>query len=121
MTKNRKPGTAFQLGSPDPGWLKHSIWDSQLPYVVQLFDVRTLTVVRYAYSLLDAVPAMIIPENVLRASGSSRYAQGGWIDEHLNKVRDAFMAADKALDNSLKRVDSDANWQKVRSLLNPFS
>lgn len=63
MTQSASAGS-FEAGHADPGWLKHSIWDSQLPYVVQLFDEGTLVVVRNAYSLLDAVPAMIIPQGV---------------------------------------------------------
>jgi hypothetical protein len=51
MTQNRQPATPFVPGRPDPGWLKHSIWDSQLPYVVQLFDEDTLILARHAYSL----------------------------------------------------------------------
>lgn len=119
MTQNRQPGTAFQPGSPDPGWLKHSIWDSQLPYVVQVLDEGTLLNVRYAYSFLDAVPGMINPNPP--PAQRSRYAYGGWIDKHLNKVRDAFMDADKALDNFRERLASETRWQKVRSLLNPLS
>jgi hypothetical protein len=39
---------SFPLGEPDPGWLKHSVWDSQLPNAVQLFDEATLIIVSHA-------------------------------------------------------------------------
>jgi hypothetical protein len=87
----RSPTQTFELGHPDPGWLKHSIWDSQLPYAVQLFDEGTLIMVRRAYSLLEAVPAMIIPEHVrLAVPGSSHYARGGWVDAYLIEISKAF-------------------------------
>ena len=106
----------FEQGRPDPGWLKHSIWDSQLPYVVQLFDEGTLIMVRYAYSLLDAVPAMQIPEHVLRQQPwSSRYARSGWVDEHLIKIRTAFQDADQALENLRKGRASETLRQRVKN------
>ena len=97
---------------PDPAWLKHSIWESQLPYIVQLFDEGTLIVVRYAYSLLHSVPAMISPK---AAPTGSPYAYGGWVDEHLNTVRTAFQDADQALENLRKHLASETLWQKVKS------
>jgi hypothetical protein len=41
--EKRQAPTPFEPGRPDPGWLKHSIWDAQFPYVVQLFDEGTLS------------------------------------------------------------------------------
>src|SRR5690242_8709161 len=32
----------FEPGKADPRWLKHSIWDSQMPYLVQLLNEETL-------------------------------------------------------------------------------
>jgi hypothetical protein len=46
--------TAFAPGHAHPGWFKHSIWDSQLPYVVQVLDEATLLIVRYAYGRVDS-------------------------------------------------------------------
>jgi hypothetical protein len=76
---------------------------SQLPYAVQVFDEGTLIIVRRAYALLDAVPGMLIPQGVYRPPGASRYARGGWIDEHVNKLWIAFQDADRALDNVRNR------------------
>jgi hypothetical protein len=115
MTQSASAGI-FEAGHADPSWLKHSIWDSQLPYVVQLFDGGTRLMVRYAYSLLDAVPAMIIPEGS-RPPGSSRYARGGWVDTHLIKVQTAFRDADQALDNLSNRLASETRAQRVKRLL----
>jgi hypothetical protein len=111
----RQTSGAFAPGHPDPGWLKHSIWDSQLPYVVPLFDEGTLIMVRLAYSLLDAVPAMEFPENAQRPS-LSRYVRGGWIDAHLVKVRIAFSDADQALKNLRKRR-AETRWHRVKAAL----
>jgi len=112
MAQNRRPATPFLLGHPDPAWLKHSIWESQLPYIVQLFDEGTLIVVRYAYSLLHSVPAMISPKP---APMGSPYAYGGWVDEHLNTVRTAFQDADQALENLRKHLASETLRQRVKS------
>jgi hypothetical protein len=76
MARSLAGTQTFEAGHPDPGWLKHSIWDSQLPYAVQLFDDGAMLMVRRAYSLLDAVPAMVIPQGVIRPPGSSCFARG---------------------------------------------
>src|SRR5258708_6709661 len=57
--ERNKAGAFPQLG-PDPGWLKRSVWDSQLPYVVQVLvqDKDTLTLVSDAYGSLDSVSRM---------------------------------------------------------------
>src|SRR6266849_10137162 len=87
------PGTpGFRLGEPDPSWLKHSIWDSQLPYAVQLFDEGALIIVRGAYSLLEAVPAM---ENKNATMGSPRFYRGGWIEDWVTKLQIEFSDADR--------------------------
>jgi len=52
---------AFHEGSPDPGWLKRAVWDSQLPAIVQALDQPTLMLVSRAYATLEAVPAMRVP------------------------------------------------------------
>lgn len=113
MTHSACAGT-FEAGHADPGWLKHSIWDSQWPYVVQLFDEGTLVVVRNAYSMLDAVPAMIIPQRVFHPPGSSRHARSGWIDAHLIKIQTAFQDTDRALDNLRNRLAAEMPAQKPR-------
>jgi hypothetical protein len=102
MTKSLS--TTFLAGHADPSWLKHSIWDSQLPYVVQIFDEGTLRTVRYAYSLLDAVPAMY-------SASQSLWLRGGWIDAHLITIRIAFEDADRVLENLAK-----TRWQRVKAL-----
>jgi len=106
MTRSRtySPGS-FPSGEPDPGWLRHSIWDSQLPYVVQLFDDETLIVVGRAYALLESVPAMVSER---RAVGDPRFSRGGWIEDHLSKIQTAFSDADRALENLRKRLAQEA-------------
>jgi hypothetical protein len=110
MTQGRSysPGE-YERGHPDPGWLKHSIWDSQLPFVVQILDEGTLVMVRYAYSLLDSVPAMAIGSDPAYAS---RFARGGWIDDQLNKIQTAFSDADRALEKLRERLgrEADSTW-----------
>jgi hypothetical protein len=105
--------TTFAPGHADPGWFKHSIWDSQLPYAVQALDEATLLMVRHAYALLDAVPGMLIPQGVYHPPGTSRYARGAWIDEHLKKISIAFQDADQALENLRKRYGIKALWQRA--------
>jgi hypothetical protein len=105
MNRSRTPSGEFQMGNPDPGWLKHSIWDSQLAYVVQLFDAGTLAMVRHAYTLLESVPAMV---NERHERGDPRFSHGGWIDAELEKIQTAFSDADQALENLKKRLDREA-------------
>ncbi len=112
MTQNRQPATPFVPGRPDPGWLKHSIWDSQLPYVVRLFDENTLILVRHAYSLLDVLPTMISA----LSPQESRYAYSGWMDEHLKNVWIAFSDADEALKNLRKRSTLKSLWERAKAL-----
>jgi hypothetical protein len=112
MTQNRQPATPFVPGRSDPGWLKHSIWDSQLPYVVQLFDEGTLILIRHAYSLLDVLPAMISATSPQK----SPYAYNGWMDEHLKNVWIAFSDADEALKNLRKRSTLESLWARAKAL-----
>jgi hypothetical protein len=108
---NRELIPGFRPGHPDPGWLKHSTWDSQLPYVVQLLDEGTLIAVRYAYTLLESVPAMVNAALPLSGVGP-RFIHGGWIDEELVKIERAFSDADQALESLRKRIahDTEEAW-----------
>jgi hypothetical protein len=112
MNRSRTPTGDFVKGKPDPGWLKHSIWDSQLALVVHRFDEGTLTVVRYAYSLLESVPAMVSER---RAPGDPLYSHSGWIDETLVKIKEAFDDADRALETlrQCQKRDADGVWYKT--------
>lgn len=113
----RTSGKGFVLGNPDPSWLKHSIWDSQLPFVVQLFDEGTLAMVRYAYSLLESVPSMV---NEKRALNDPRFNYGGWINTALEDIQRAFSDADRALENLSKRLIQEAWSNILQQLLRDF-
>jgi hypothetical protein len=106
MNRNRTPSGDFKAGHPHPGWLKHSIWDSQLTSFVQLLDAEALIVVRRAYSLLDSVPAMF---NERRGPGDPRFSVGGWIDGELVKIETAFCRADQTLENRQERLAQEAD------------
>jgi hypothetical protein len=109
MNQNRTAVGDFVKGKPDPGWLRHSIWDSQLVYAVQRLDTATLTIVRLAYSLLELVPAMVSER---RAPGDPFYSHGGWIDSALKRIEEAFSDAHCALDNLERRMARDEGWYK---------
>jgi len=96
----------FELGRADPGWLKRSIWDSQLPLIIQLLDDDTLKIVGRAYSLLEAVPAMV-KDNV--KPGASHFYRGGWVDTQLVRIQTAFSEADKALENLQNQLVQEAD------------
>lgn len=49
------PKDRFEIGKADPGWFRRSIWDSQLPFFVQLVDREILTLISAAYFTLEAV------------------------------------------------------------------
>ena len=85
----------WKEGEPNPGWLKSSVWTSQLPYIVQILDQPTLEAVVSAYGTLDVVPEMAIRNMV---SPGPSYAYGGWIEKHVRQITIAFDAAEKALD-----------------------
>jgi hypothetical protein len=107
----------FEPGHADPGWFKHSIWDSQLPYAVQVLDEPTLLIVRHAYGLLDAIPGMLIPRGGLyHPPGTSEYARKQWIDDHLKKISIAFQDADQALANLRQRSGVTILREKAKGL-----
>jgi hypothetical protein len=92
----RPENSPWKEGGPNPGWLKSSVWTSQLPYIVQsLVDQRTLETVVEAYGTLDVVPEMVIRNMV---SPGPAYSHGGWIDRHIWKIMQTFNAAENALD-----------------------
>ena len=107
----------FEVGKPDPGWLKHGIWDSQLPYVAQILDQPTLLLVSRAYGTLSTVPAM---EGSAAQRGTSdvRYFRGGWIEISLNEIHVAFSDASQALENF--RVKAEATSYR-RWLIDVFN
>jgi hypothetical protein len=100
MFENR--GKAYPAGHANPGWLKHSIWDSQLTYLVQLLDQPTLTKMVHAYGTLEVVPSM----RVMTVTGVAReiYDSGGWVDTKLDEIRFAFLDAQQALEDFQRRI-----------------
>ena len=90
----RQPVDSWSMGKPNPGWLTQSVWKSQLPYIVQRIGQETLRLLVEAYGTFDALPDM----RALRPSDSStRYAVGGWIEEHLKRMETAFSPAEEQL------------------------
>jgi hypothetical protein len=58
MTR-RQPGTDWPAGQPNPSWLSRSVFDVQLPYIVQRLDQSVLEYVVQAYGTIDAVSDML--------------------------------------------------------------
>ena len=95
----------FTGGKPDPSWLKRSIWDSQLPYLVRLLDEDAVQQTASAYATLEVVSQ--IPKGVPLSVG---YAHGGWIDLEIIKIRDSFTEAQRALQATENRLSK--RWTK---------
>lgn len=102
---------AFKSGDPDPDWLRRGVWDSQLPYLVQILDHPTLTKVSDAYGALEAVPRM----RYVRTDVGLHFAVSGWIEEHLWKIMHSFCAAQGALQDAEQKVNSKRWTNRLRS------
>lgn len=102
----RQKAGAFPQWGPDPGWLKRSVWDSQLPYVVQVLDQDTLTLVSDAYGSLDPVSRMFyrFPDQP-----QGNWAVGVPVESSLNRIEASFRAASKAL-HSLQEIFDSQRW-----------
>ncbi len=98
--------TGWVAGKANPGWLNHSIWDTQVAYVAKLLDPRTLKLVVQAYATLDAVPDMRM--EVARGSGPP-YSYGGWIIDHISRAHEAFRQARDYLGDFVANQDS---WRR---------
>jgi hypothetical protein len=114
MTQARSypPPGRFEQGHADPGWLKHAVWDSQLPHIVKDLDEGALIAVVKAYATLDTVPAMALP-----STNPPKYIRGGWIDDHLIKIQTAFSEAQRALRLHQERATSERWVDRARSSL----
>jgi len=100
MTKNQ-PGTApWEMGKANPGWLHHSVWDSQLPSIVQVLDQQTVGSIVKAYATLDAIPEMR-----LKTGSGVPYDFGGWIAAHIAKASEAFQEAEPNLRDFVARYN----------------
>ena len=102
MIQDRNNG--FPFGHADPGWLKHAIWDFQLPYIVQTLDPLTLADLQSAYSTLEAVPTM---RTQTEQGVDIGYMRGGWVEAHLDKMRAEFDQAENSLRDRLNQIDSE--------------
>jgi hypothetical protein len=78
-----------------------------------LFDDATLIMVRYAYTLLESIPAMV---NERRAPGNPQFSHGGWIDAELPQIQKAFFDADRALENLKRQLDQWADHRLDKRL-----
>jgi hypothetical protein len=91
MTERLATGGDWETGKPNPGWLSHSVWSSQLPFVAQELDARTAELVIKAYRMLDALPEMRLQ------NAAVPYQHGGWISVHLMNAHEAFRQANDHL------------------------
>jgi len=107
----------WKEGEPNPGWLKSSVWTSQLPYLVQMLDQLTLEAVVTAYGTLDVVPEMAIRN---MSSPGPAYSYGGWIDKHVRQIMIAFDAAEKALDRLITGLKPPLHDRVVMVIRRPL-
>lgn len=96
----------FPDGRPDPGWLKHAIWDSQLPFLVQILDKLTVTAVVEAYGTLEPIPRMLVQGGV----PIPHYSRGGWIEAQIDRIYTSFHAAEGALRDLENQMTSES-WK----------
>ena len=108
------PKEWFEAGKADPSWLRRSIWDSQLPFFVQLVDQETLARLSEAYSTLEAVPGMLANNP---NAAHRQYIRGGWIDAHIVKIGGAFLTAQQHLDRVQTRRNSERWFVRLREHL----
>jgi hypothetical protein len=87
-------GSGWVVGKANPGWLNRSIWDRQLPYIVQLLDAQTAAALVEAYGTLDAIPEM---RQANFAGAGVPYVHGGWITTHIDRACTKFQATEDAL------------------------
>jgi hypothetical protein len=93
-TSQRNQAGAFPQLGPDPGWLRRSVWDSQLPYVVQVLAPDTMALVSDAYGSLDAVPRMFYryPDQP-----QGTWSVGGSVDNSIRQIESTFRQTAEAL------------------------
>ena len=91
----------FEHGKANPGWLKRSIWDSQLPFFVPLLNEQTLKSLIEAYATLEAVPQMLWKPN---AHEPAQYARAGWVNDHIGRIQGAFRTAGQDMDRLQTRL-----------------
>lgn len=105
----------FLPGHPNPGWLKKSVWNSQLPYVVQMLDQETLKKVVGAYLTLEPLPQLI------RASEKGMigfdFPTYRWVDGQLQAIHQSFAEAKDALENFQTRLGESSLTMRARRLL----
>jgi hypothetical protein len=102
----------FPDGRPDPGWLKHAIWDSQLPFLVQILDKLTITAVVEAYGTLEPIPRMLVQVEVPIGIPIQQphYNRGGWIEAQIDRIHTSFHAAEGALRDLENQMMSES-WE----------
>lgn len=113
-TAERQKANAFPQWGPDPGWLKRSVWESQLSYVVQIVDPDTLQSVSDAYGSLDPISRMFYrfpdqPQGV--------WMVGGWVNSSLDRIEASFRSASQALHSLQETLDSKRSTKRVWGLL----
>jgi hypothetical protein len=111
----RKADTPWEQGKANPGWLQRSVWDAQLPFLVQVLNQNTLDRVVRAYGTLDAIPEMALKN---AAGPGPAYAYGGWIEVSIRKIQDAFPPAEAALGETVAAFRPSLDEQ-MRTLIQP--
>jgi hypothetical protein len=107
--------TGWAAGKANPGWLNQSIWDSQVAYVAQLLDPRTLNLVVQAYSTLAAVPEMRWSREI-GPQGHQPYLSDGWVNDHITKAYEAFRSATEYLGEFVAEMDRKAKLPRTKKI-----
>lgn len=98
----------------DPGSLKHNVWDTELPHIINALsrDQYTFAMLMNAYMSLTAEPRMRLPEGQMK--GNRRYAWGGWISEQIKYMRIAFEDAHRELEKTHARLLKRSWLNRIR-------
>jgi hypothetical protein len=116
-TDERNKANGFPQLGPDPGWLKRAVWDSQLPFVVQVLDQNALALVSEAYGSLETVSGMLykFPDQP-----QAKWVIGPSVDSILSRIESSFHLAGQALRSQLETLNSKRwtvrLWTNLRSL-----
>lgn len=89
--------STFDAGNANPGWLRRSVWDSQLTNVVNVLNTDALTKLMNAYATLESVPNMVYAPPGSAPTITRDYAIGGWIDGRIREMKTFFQLASDSL------------------------
>jgi hypothetical protein len=116
-TAERQNAGAFPQLGPDPGWLKSSIWDSQLPFLVQALNPDALRLASDAYGSLAPISRMFyrFPDKP-----QANWVVGPSVDECLFRIERSFRSTSEALHSLERTLDSEQWKRRIRTTFENF-